>query len=583
MRTEWNLSLLYDSLTDPRLERDVKKTERAHASFAKTYKDGTAWLVEPKVLFTALEAYWALSTLPGERALYYAYYTRELNGARADADALLMRLEERLTKAGALVLFFEVRLAKVSKEQQRKFLKAPELAPYRYYLERLFISGKHTLDETEERLLALTSASRSSLWVSGVDKLVNKQVVTVGKETMPINEALSRAGNYTTSKKRRAWSVAILEQLKSISEFPESEMNALYTNAKVSDELRGFKEPYDATIMSYDNTPKSVLALVEAVSKGFSIAHDFYRLKSKILGEELTYADRSAPVGTLHKQVDFGKAVATVRKAYADMEPGFAELLDTFLAEGRIDVYPRVGKAGGAYCSSSTVAPTYVLLNHTNDLRSLSTLAHEMGHAIHSEYSKAQPVHYQNYTMSVAETASTFFERVVFNNVFETLTDKEKAIALHGRIQEDIATVFRQVAFFNFELELHRRVRTEGWVPKEEMARMFSKHLRSYLGKSVTVDDLDGYSFIYIGHFRRPFYVYSYAFGLLISNVLYEKYREDATYLKKIVQFLRAGGSDTPEHIFKQIGIDVTKPEFWETGLQTIKRDIQTLKKLVGK
>lgn len=585
MKTEWNLALLYDSLTDPRIERDVVESERACKKFAKDFNvEDAAWPAEPAALFTALERYESLELLPVERALRYAYFTRELDGSRAEADALLMRLDDRVQKMGSLVLFFENRLAKIPKDLQKVFLAAPELGKHHYALKRLFMLGKHQLSEQEERVLLLTNAPRTSLWISGVDKLLNKQIITVGKESLPINEALSKVPYFNTAKKRRLWWRATTDVLKSISDFPESEINALFTNKKVSDELRGHKKPYDATILSYENSPKSVMSLVHTVTDSFSVAHDFYKLKSEMLGEDLTYVDRSAPIGKSNKEISFTQAVDIVRGAFTSAHPRYAHILDEFLCKGHIDVYPKQGKTGGAYCAAGSVTPTFVLLNHTNDFNSLKTLAHEMGHAIHSERTKeAQPVTYFDYSTAVAETASTFFERVVFNNVFETLSDTEKVVALHDKIQDDIATIFRQIAFFNFELDLHNAVRTEGWVSKETIASLLAQHLRAYLGKDVAVSDDDGYSFVYVGHFRRPFYVYSYAFGQLISNALYEKYREDKSYIEKVDQFLAAGGSDTPENIFKKIGIDVTKPEFWQSGIATIKRDIQTLRTLAHK
>lgn len=584
MRTEWNLSLLYDSLTDSRIEADVARTERDYKAFARTYnKQDAPWLVQAQALVKALTAYERLSVLPGERAVLYAHYLRELDATRTDADALLMRLDERLTKVGTLVMFFENRLAKIPKAQQRIFLKDARLQKYHYFLTRLFLSGKHILDEKEERILALTSNPRSSLWVSGVDKMLNKLTVRIQGKTMPFNEAITKAPVRKSAKERHNWHQALMYALKEAGDFPESEMNAVFTNKKTSDELRGYTSAYDATIMHYENDARSVLALVAAVTKHFAIAHEFYALKSEMMGETLAYADRSAPVGDTKKKIPFTDAVQIVGDAFRRLLPRYGEILTAFLAQGHIDAYPRLGKAGGAYCSGSVAAPTYVLLNHTDDLRSLYTLAHEMGHAIHTERSKEQGVVYQGYSTAVAETASTFFERVVFYDVFKTLSKEEQIIALHNKIQDDIATVFRQIAFFNFELALHSKVRTEGWVSKEEMARLLSTHLKSYLGPAVAVDEMDGYSFIYIGHFRRPFYVYSYAYGQLISNALYEKYREDPAYIEKIDAFLRAGGSATPERIFKNIGIDVTNPDFWESGLKTIKRDIQTLKKLIRK
>ncbi len=583
-KTEWNLSLLYDSLEDKRIESDVKKTERAYNKFNKDFNNTKDWLSKPKALLNVLNIYESLSELPGERAIYYAYYVRELDGSREDADALLMRLEERLTKAGIKVMFFENRLSKIDKKSQQALLKSSLLKKYKYYLQQLFLTGKHTLSEAEERILALTSAPRSSLWSSGVDKLVNKQIVKLGREKMPINDVLSRSQHMPSKTKRRAWSKAAMQKLKSISEFPESELNALYTNKKTSDELRGFKNPYDATIMGYENNPKSVLALTKVVTDNFKLVHQFYKIKKEMLGlSDMQYSDRAAPVGKNNRKITFKEAASVVSEAFYDISNIYGDMFNNMISNGQVDVYPKVGKSGGAYCSGGVTTPTLLLLNHTDDLNSLYTLAHEMGHAVHTERSKQQSVVYQGYSTAVAETASTFFERVAFDKIFITLSAEEKVVALHDKIQDDIATIFRQVAFFNFELELHTKLRERGWIPKEEIAQLLTKHLQAYLGKDVEVSELDGYSFVHIGHFRRYFYVYSYAFGQLISNTLFQRYKKDNSYIKQIDKFLSAGGSSTPEQIFKSIGIDITKPEFWQSGIDAVAKDIKQLKKLIQK
>ncbi len=255
-------------------------------------------------------------------------------------------------------------------------------------------------------------------------------------------------------------------------------------------------------------------------------------------------------------------------------------MLDNFARRGQIDVYPRQGKTGGAYCSGLNQHPTFLLLNHVDDIRSVETLAHEMGHAIHTELSKKQLPHYRGYSTATAEVASTFFEQLAIAKLEQHLSDKEKLIFLHNRLLGDISTIFRQIACFNFELELHQRIREAGQLDKEEIAKLLAKHLRSYTGAAMKVTSDDGYFFVSWSHIRRFFYVYSYACGQLVSRALYEKWKADPSYATKIEQFLKAGCSMSPENIFKSIGIDTTDPAFFEGGLKAIESDISQLEKL---
>jgi oligoendopeptidase F len=146
----------------------------------------------------------------------------------------------------------------------------------------------------------------------------------------------------------------------------------------------------------------------------------------------------------------------------------------------------------------------------------------------------------------------------------------------------DVSTIFRQVACFNFETELHAQVREKGQVSKQDMAALMAKHMRAYLGDAVEVTDDDGYIFVSWHHIRSFFYVYTYAYGQLISSALFENWQKDKNYAKKIEQFLKAGRSMSPEDIFKSIGIDTSKPAFFEAGLKSIERDIRRLEKLAG-
>ena len=375
-----------------------------------------------------------------------------------------------------------------------------------------------------------------------------------------------------------------MEKLQSISNFAESELNAVVLNKKINDELRGFKHPYSATILGYENDEKSVLNLVQTVTGNFPIAQRFYRLKAKMMGlSTLSYADRAAQVGKVHKKISFEKACVMLGEVLESIDTEYKDIFERMIERGQIDVYPKKGKSGGAYCSHGIELPTMVLLNHTDDMRSFTTLAHEMGHAIHSEMSKSQSPLYEGYSTAVAETASTFFEQLAFEELFKKLTDQEKITALHDKINDDVSTIFRQITFFNFELELHSLIREKGSLSHQEIASLLNKHTAAYMGSSVKLEDIDGYFFAEVSHFRRFFYVYSYAYGQLISKSLVRLYQKDLSYAGKIKEFLKAGGSKTPEQIFKDIGIDVMRPSFFEEGLKGIEEDIKKLERLVRK
>jgi oligoendopeptidase F len=182
--------------------------------------------------------------------------------------------------------------------------------------------------------------------------------------------------------------------------------------------------------------------------------------------------------------------------------------------------------------------------------------------------------------MSVAEVASTFFEQVVSSELENHLSKKEQIIFLHNKIKGDVQTIFRQIACFNFELELHQKIREKGQLAKKDIAILMNKHMKAYLGDAVDLKEDDGYFFVQWSHIRNFFYVYSYAYGQIISRALFENWKKDKSYAKRIEQFLSSGSSMSPEDIFKKIGIDTSSKTFFETGLKSVENDIKRLEKL---
>lgn len=579
IKTEWQLNkLFYKSLEDKRIAQDIEVGEKAVDAFVATYKDNLAWQKDPKVLAQALKTYEQLALTSSASPILYANYRKELNANDKAAEALMNKLDEIYTKRGNKTLFFELQLAKVPTAVQQKFLRAPVLKEYRYYLTRLFENAKHNLSENEERLMSLLSDVSYGRWIQAVENLLNTR--KVGK--IPLNEALAKTTQLPIAQ-RRALHKQIMIELKDLSAVAESELNAVVTRKKITDELRGFAEPFDATILGYENDRQSVLALIEAVTSNFDIAKRFYRVKAKLMGEKkLMYADRSAKVGKIDKKITFKEAAEIVRKTFARLHPRYAAIFERLLANGQVDVYPKGGKTGGAYCSHMVGQPTMVLLNHIENAHSLLTLAHEMGHAVHSERSKKQSPMYEGYSTVTAETASTFFERAAFESLVATLSKEQKIIALHDKIQDDISSIFRQIACFNFETEMHKLIRERGLLPKEDLAKLMNKHMSAYLGDAITITPDDGYFYVAWSHIRRFFYVYSYAYGQLVSRALWERVRKDKKYIAKVDEYLQSGGSNSPEEIFKKCGLNLYNSKIFLEGLKSIEKDVATLEALTA-
>lgn len=581
-KTEWNLKVYYKSPKDPQIEEDVAQIEKTIKSFVFKYTKDKKYLKDTKSLLKLLQDDNKIDELPGSnKPLRYLRLLKDSGSTDPDIDKKKNLISERFKKVSTLALPIWLELGKVDKQTQKKFLASKELEEFKYFLELFFDRAKYKLSEPEEKILTLKSGPSSGMWVSGFSKALSKKTVSLDGKEISIGEATYKLGDLPISKRNKLYS-DIMEQTMSLSDYAEGELNAIIIDKKINDELRGFKNPYDTAIREDETETEDVLKFVKLVTDNFRIAHKFYKIKKRILGlEKMNYVDRLAKAGKVKEKFTFKKSSDMLYEALEEVDPKFSNLLDQFLTNGQIDVYPRKNKPGGAYQWAGTNVPTNVLLNHVDTLDSLTTYAHEMGHAIHSSLAKeAQPIHYSGYSTAVAETASTFFENFIFEKALENLSDKEKIIALHDQLDSKIATVFRQIAAFNFELDLHNKIRKEGYAEHEEIAELMQKHLKSYMGSSINIDKRDGYSYLPWSHFRNFFYVYTYAYGELISDALYEKYKENPEFMDKIKEVLSSGNSTSPKQMFKKAGIDIGDMKFFKLGLEKIEKDIDRLDRL---
>lgn len=581
VQIEWDLKThYYKSEHDPKIEKDAQTYEKAIKVFYKKYKKADFTSSSLKLLKALKDNEKLAEMSEGIRIIFYFDYRSTLNTNDTVANRKLSQYSERFRKLSNELLFFPLTIGKIPSKTQKAYLKDDRLKKYHYYLKSSFDEAKHHLSEPEERILSLQSNTSSGMWAEAVEKTISNRTVTYKKTNYTIPEALEQIDLLSWTEKSILWK-KILDEMVQISEFAEHELTALVSHEKVTDELRNYEKPYSATVRSYENDEKSVEALVAAISdEGFKLSRKFYKLKAKLHDKKsIPYVNKYDSIGALPKP-NFDTSVMICRDTFYRIDTSYGAIFDRMLENGHIDVYPKAGKRGGAFMRGATGVPTFVMLNHKDNLKSLETMAHEVGHAIHAELSKVQPAIYEDFSITTAETASTLFEQFVSDAILTQLSKEDKVVFLHDKITRDIATVQRQIAFFNFELEMHNHIREHGVATKEELAKFMVNHLKSYLGSGVEVTEEDGYSYVYVNHIRYGFYVYTYAYGHLVSNLLVQKYNANPAFLTKINQFLHAGGSDTVENIFKGIGINTKKVETFTESLKTQENEIKQLEKL---
>lgn len=575
IKTQWDLTLLYASPKDPAIEKDVSTIEQAFTKFAKKYRTGTFTQKVPTLL-VALRDYEKLLEATIAKPLIYFFCAKEIDADDTCADAQLRLISERLTKASQQVTFFELALGKIEKAMQKQYLKEKKLEHFHYYLERIFNTAQHDLSEAEERIVSLLSAPARSMWVDGVESVVSRLTIKHRGKDLPLSEAVAEAVKITNVKARRAlWKKAALK-LQEAADFSEQEINAVYTSKKITDELRHYPKPYSSTLDAFENDEATLDALLNTLESTLRVPHAFFAAKKDLLQlKDFEMIDANANIANPKTSYTFNDAVRIVSDTFTSIEPRYAELLNTFLKEGNIDVFPRKGKRGGGFQLDTFGLPTFIFLNLTDDIDSITTLGHEMGHAIHSQEASAQGVLYEGAAISVAEVASTFFEELVLQTLIKQLPPKEALLVEHNALLNTLGNVYMTFARHTFELALHERIRSEGFVPKQEIATLYRTEQQRFYGPAVILPEEAGYGFIRIGHFRRHFYHYPYAFGKLISLALVRRYLEDPAALKEAQFFMRAGRSMSPKDIFAQVGIDVQKEMFWKEGVAAIEDAVQ--------
>lgn len=328
---------------------------------------------------------------------------------------------------------------------------------------------------------------------------------------------------------------------------------------------------------------EAVEALLATVGDNAGLFQEFFRHKARCLGaKRLRRYDIMAPVDKEEKNIPLDRARRLVLDTFRSFAPGFAERAEQVFRSQHIDSHPRQGKRGGAFCSNVTpkILP-YVLLNYTGNSSSVSTMAHELGHAIHDIYASGHTISAAGTTLPLAETASTIAEVIVFERLLETArTPREKRALLMEKMVDAYSTIVRQAYIIRFELEAHRRM--EQGVRADDLCQAYLGLLRSHFGSAVEVSDEFRLEWAYIPHiFHTPFYCYAYSFGDLLSLALYARYKsQGSAFVPKIERILAYGSSKSPEAILAEVGIDMADRGFWQGSFDILQGWLDQLRKL---
>lgn len=585
----WNLSLLFSGDDDESIEKEKEEIKKAILDFEEKWRDRDDYLSDPKVLKEALDDYEEIMKkygVSGEQGFYFQL-RRAQNQDDPELKAKLNKIVEFSNKMKDKIRFFGLRLTKIPEDKQDELLESDHLSSYRNFLKHKFNKSEFTLEESEERIMSLKRTSSYSNWVSMVSDFLSREEREVlteedDRETKTFEEAL----NLTRSKNkevRDSAAEAVNDILESNSDIAEAEFNSVLQDKKVNDNIRGISRPDLMRFINDDVEPEVVDTLIETVSDNFDVSSDYYKLKSNLLGvDSINYYERSIEYGFVDKKYSFKEACDLIDKVFNDLDGEFKNIFNSFVEEGRVDVYPRKGKSGGAFCAPHFVtSPVYVLLNFTKTLNDVTIFAHELGHGINYELMKRdQNALNFGTTLATAEVASTFFEDFVIDEIMKEADDELRLALMMEKLDTDVSNIFRQSAAIIFERKVHEEFRKKGHLSKEDIGELFQEHMKDYMGDYVEFGEGSENWWVYWSHLRRFFYNYSYSSGLLISKALQRKVKEDSEFIENVKEFLSTGTSKSPKEIFSELGIDITKESFWQSGINETKDLLKETEKL---
>ncbi|TAK89600.1 hypothetical protein EPO04_00630 [Patescibacteria group bacterium] len=587
-KTEWDLSPLLAGDDDPKIEEYRKAVTEKVDAFVEKWRDRDDYLKDPKVLREALDEYERLHAMPGLAYddLYFHLRTR-VETQNKDLTAKLQLAEDFALSIWNKMQFFSLKIGQIPEDVQKSLLRADELKTYYHWLDKVFRAARYKLSEKEEAILNLTSTASYSNWVKMLQRFISKEerkVLFADGSTGKANwEMLSSLAGDDSVKVRQAAKVAIEDIQNKYVDVAEAELNSVLQNQKVGDELRGHKRPDQHRHMNDDIDSDVVDAVVKTVESRNDLSRRFFDLKAKLHKvDHLAYSERAVGYGEATAEYPYDQAANLVGEVFQELDPDFYDIYSNMLATGRVDALARKNKSGGAFCISiGPQHPVYVMLNHTNTMRDVATIAHEMGHAIHSTLSiRAQNALNCDYPTSVAEVASTFMEDFIYQRLLEE-ADEETELSLRvGLLNDLIASCHRQIACYQFEQDIHQGYRQKGYLSKDEINDLFNARMEGYLGKHAEGSDN---FWVAWPHIRNYFYVYSYASGILISKALQSKVKKDKAFISKVKEFLSAGSSKSPKEIFADMGIDITDKAFWQEGLKEIEQQLDETEKLAKK
>jgi len=577
--SRWDLSELLPETSEEVVARRIAAIEKEVAAF-EVRRAHLAPGMDPALFLDSVRQYEAILQGMNELSGYASLWFYEDTG-NTEALTFQNRVRQLITAAFNRILFWSLWFKDLDDAQATALLPAdpqdPKIADLRHFLLDVRRTKPYTLDERSEQVINIKDDNGISAVTTLYSMLTNRLEFTLtvdGEEKKLTRDALLAYAFSPRADLREA----TYRELYRAYEAEAPILGQIYVN-RARDwyneyvGLRGYRSPIAARNVDNDVPDEAVSALFQR----------YFRLKAGWLGmERLRRYDIYAPLATSDREVPYGEAVQQVLDTFSDFHPLFARQAERVFAEGHIDSELRRGKRSGAFCS--TVGPRHtpwVLVNYAGKVRDVATLAHELGHAVHSMLAEGHSYLTQHSSLPLAETASVFGEMLMTDRLLRDERDPVTRREILAAAVDDVyATVLRQSYFVLFENEAHDAILAGKSI--EDLNDLYMDKLREQFGDSVSVSPEFRYEWLCIPHlYNTPFYCYAYSFGQLLVLALYRRFQEEGESFKPgYLKLLSYGGSARPQQILAEVGIDITDRAFWQSGFDLVRERIDELERL---
>ena len=575
----WDLSPLVPDAEAARA-RLAEGLERARA-FEARYR-GRLASMDAAELAAALAELAALDNLLS-RVGSYAHLRESVDVSDQENRDLTNAVDRGMVEAGNALRFFELEWLELPEERARALADDPAVAADRHHLLAMRRFAPYTLSEPEERMLAERDPAAASAWQTLFSRIVSTLEVPfdagAGEQPHTVDRLLAYVRDPDRQLRRRALE-ALYTGLEPHTDTLAHCYDTLVGDRLSMDRLRGHDDPMDRTHLRNELDGVVVERMMETVERNYGLAQRWFRAKARLLGlDRLELWDQYAPIGA-GRAVSYGEAVDLIETSFARFSPDVRDIAHGFFRERRVDAEPRTGKRGGAFCASvAQDASPYVLMNYTDQMNDVMTLAHELGHGMHFTMSNRRQTALSAHTgLALAEVPSTFAELVTFDHLLATEEDAQTRRALLvERVEGSFATVFRQTVLARYEQRAYR-LRHEGQtLTADRLSDVWWSANEAYYGDSVRLPEGYRFGWSYIPHFiSTRFYTYAYVFAHLVTLALYARYRaEGDTFGPRYLDFLGAGGSGAPADLLRPLGVDLDDPQVWEPGIAEMTRMVE--------